>query len=145
MGSMTVGMVVFSLSLLSESLTLFSRNNTETLLSKNREVASLDKAPKIISIQLDCQKSVRGTETSSDKIKISGAFCSFGGENTEKIDSSRIINVTNGFLATVFKNLHKNEFSTDYIYLSRGENTIDIRYRFKSGEMIQDVVKIVRK
>lgn len=88
---------------------------------------------------LSCSKKGTGSTVS-----INGSFVQIQGRNCIKgfkSASLEIINLKNGFTASVFES-GPNRYQTDLIQLEQGENDIAIRYRERSGTMVEEVVKV---
>jgi hypothetical protein len=70
-------------------------------------------------------------------IQIQGRNCIKGFKTSEL----EIVNQKNGFTAAIFES-GKNEYQTDLIQLEQGDNEITIRYRERSGTVVEEVVKV---
>lgn len=70
-------------------------------------------------------------------VQIQGRNC-IKGFKTSDIE---IINQKNGFTAAIFES-GKNEYQTDLIQLEQGDNEITIRYRERSGTVVEEVVRV---
>lgn len=70
-------------------------------------------------------------------VQIQGRNCIKGFKTSEL----QIVNQKNGFTAAVFES-GKNEYQTDLIQLEQGDNEITIRYRERSGTVVEEIVKV---
>jgi hypothetical protein len=57
-------------------------------------------------------------------------------EAAESVKTISVINTSARVSATVFPDFHNERFSTDYISLAPGKNTIHVQYEFKNGETL---------
>ena len=97
--------------------------------SEGRKVASASSLFKTLEFQCLNPEDV---VTEVKKVRIVGHICSMNKElaDPSQLISSKIINSTHLFEATVFAQTDSREFSTDYIPLTPGENTIHIEFLF---------------
>ena len=70
-------------------------------------------------------------------VQIQGRTCVSGFKSSDL----EIVNRQNGFTAAVFES-GKNEYQTDLIQLEQGDNEITIRYRERSGTVVEEVVRV---
>lgn len=73
------------------------------------------------------------------QLRISGRQCEFS-----DVLETEIMNLTNGFSATVF-GLKTHHFTSDYIHLAEGDNRLRLTYVRDSGERINREFSIVRQ
>jgi hypothetical protein len=57
-------------------------------------------------------------------------------EAAESVKTISVVNTSARVSATVFPDFHNERFSTDYISLAPGKNTIHVQYEFKNGETL---------
>jgi hypothetical protein len=57
-------------------------------------------------------------------------------EAAESVKTISVVNTSARVSATVFPDFHNERFSTDYISLAPGVNTIHVQYEFKNGETL---------
>jgi hypothetical protein len=57
-------------------------------------------------------------------------------EAAESVKTISVVNTSARVSATVFPDFHNESFSTDYISLAPGKNTIHVQYEFKNGETL---------
>lgn len=88
---------------------------------------------------LSCAKKATGSVVSihGNFVQIQGRNCIKGFKST----SLEIINLKNGFTASIFES-GPNRYQTDLIQLEQGENDIAIRYRERSGTVVEEVVRV---
>lgn len=88
---------------------------------------------------LNCSKKGPGGILSvhGSMVQIQGRNCIKG----FKTSDLEIVNQNNGFTAAVFES-GKNEYQTDLIQLEQGDNEITIRYRERSGTVVEEVVRV---
>lgn len=88
---------------------------------------------------LSCAK-----KATSSLVSIHGSFVQIQGRNCIKgfkAESLEIINLKNGFTASVFES-GPNRYQTDLIQLEQGDNEIAIRYKERGGMMVEEVLKV---
>jgi hypothetical protein len=108
-------------------------------LSEGRAPASV--AQNLMNLDLTCDQTADAT-TDANKIRVLGPLC---GTNT-KIDGtqllhSQISNTANQFNATVFTDIANGKFSTDYLPLIAGKNTIHVEFKYGNGATFsQDIL-----
>lgn len=113
-----------------------------SLGTSNRAPASVQPAaPALAPLtqwDLSCKKKAKSALT------VSGSYVQFQGRNclkNFKSDKLEIVNNSNGYTASVFTS-GTEEYKTDLIQLSPGENNITIRYIESSGRHYEENLKI---
>jgi hypothetical protein len=94
-------------------------------LTESREPAA--STPAFANVTLNCEGTA-AQATRSPKLLLTGPLCE------EAIEKTSVINDTNRFTATVFTDIQKNRFSTDYIPLNTGRNVIKVEFAQKNGK-----------
>lgn len=90
---------------------------------------------------LSCDKHASSVlRVSSDHVQFHGRTCLREGQGGEV----EIINRTNGYTASIFFQ-GSNKYQTDLIQLQQGDNEIAIRYRERSGKMVEEVILVQLK
>ena len=95
-----------------------------------------------LNYDLKCEDSSE-SGTNASKVRISGPLCGMPSGTAESVQllHTQIVNGTNRFNATVFTDLNTGKFSTDYIPLAAGRNTIHVEFSFSGGKSIsKDIV-----
>jgi len=101
-----------------------------TPISEGRAPASVSQS--LISLDLTCEGSVDKTTTAS-KIRVKGPLCGSDTTSAERsLIKTQIANTSNQFNATVFTD--GTQFSTDYLPLNPGKNTIHVEFSYRNGE-----------
>ncbi len=99
-----------------------------------------------MTLEIPCDEPPHST-TSASKIRLAGKFCSIEmpseGKNKTLMKAS-ILNTSNQFLATVFSDLKEGKFSTDYIPLKPGLNSLHIEFHFSSEKVFIRDLQITR-
>jgi hypothetical protein len=98
---------------------------------------ALANKPFMSTFEADCADS-SVFKTPSQHVRIKGTDC-----GVESVLTS-VKNTSNGYAATVFHQGGK-VFTTDYMSLAEGENTITIEQKLANGEMKTREVKIIRE
>ena len=97
--------------------------------------------PTFLNVDLVCD--IAGEkQTPASKLRLSGPIC--GLPNKEALAKTTIINDTNRFTATVFTDLDTAKFSTDYIPLNSGRNTIKVEFTYKGGKTYTQALVVNR-
>jgi hypothetical protein len=105
---------------------------TANPISEGRSLASAPST--LMSLDVDCDKPIE-QGTSSSRIRLNGRLC--GGDpiaGARKLLKANITNHSNQYVATVFSDNEENKFSTDYIPLLDGKNTIHLEFSYSDGE-----------
>lgn len=121
--------------------TAFTAQPGETVakVEESRSLASADHP--LLNLALNCDKNV-DQQTSATKVRISGILCEIkSAEDLTKLVKTSVINNANRYTATVFTDVNAGKFSTDYIPLNTGKNTIHVEFAYAGGKVIsQDIV-----
>jgi hypothetical protein len=93
------------------------------------------------TLNIDCKKLATGTSeelTSASKIRLVGALCGLQEPGIEAARRPRILvtNLANQFSATVFADKSSDKFSTDYIPLNTGKNTLHLEFNYNQGQTV---------
>jgi len=121
---------------------LFGMNSA--LIVSQRSPASIEHnvpaAAKGIDTILDfsCTDQSQIFETASPRFRLKGPTCA---PEEATVLSTRILNKSNGYMATVFH--HNSQFTTDYINLVDGRNDIEVKFETEKG-VIQKTLQVVR-
>lgn len=110
-------------------------------ISERRSPASL--APtNLTTLEVPCDPN-SDQNTSSNKVRLIGKICTALTEHTVRtLFKSEITNTSNQFAATVFAGPEK--FSTDYIPLSPGKNSIHMVFSYQDGTVSSRDVLIIK-
>ena len=106
---------------------------TASPISEGRAPASVQQ-PSFLNLEVKCV-SVMEMDTSANKVRLNGPLC--GSDATAangQLIRTEIINTANKFAATVFPDVINGKFSTDYIPLEHGKNTMTIEFEFQGGK-----------
>ena len=110
-----------------------------------RSIASIS-APKSSSLyhfESQCTQNTGIVETAAIKVRISGPLCGLDTKSLKKsLMKTTVINLTNQSRATVFTDLSNLKFSTDYVALEPGTNTIQIEFNPGNGNTVSQQVSI---
>ncbi len=83
-------------------------------------------------VEFDCAPPESATVTLETKqVRIRGKLC-----GAAEVITTEILNLTNGFTATVFTPT-KDSFTSDYIHLADGANRLRVTYVMASGERLE--------
>lgn len=91
----------------------------------------IDTGPQAVELNLPCEGGTAYARTVA-QVRLSGASC-LPPNSKREIASVELLNDANGFSATVFYPTRKT-FTTDYVALAEGENTIKILIAYANGE-----------
>lgn len=97
------------------------------------------------SYSLQCQGKPESLKTRSHKLRILGAYCglvpisrnddrSVAAVNQKILKELRVTNKTTAYSATIFSDNFNRRFSTDFIPLQSGKNTIEIGFQYETGD-----------
>jgi hypothetical protein len=102
-------------------------------VSENRQPAA-NSVQAFSQVELKCDAG-NLQDTAAQKVRISGALCGLE-QTTEKatIVKSQITNTSTRYTATVFTDLSRGKFSTDYIPLIAGTNTLHVEFVYPDGK-----------
>lgn len=98
---------------------------------------SLNKGFEVIDVKCNDDHSL---SAKADQVRIRGTGC-LGKENVA-LQSSTVVNQSNGFVATVFFQ-KQSRFTTDYIKLAKGKNKLIIENQFSNGKSEKRELEIV--
>ncbi len=117
----------------------FQLNTISTMsanpISEGRSPAST--VSSLTTYEMACEKMSAKT-ISSNKLRLHGLLCSSNSNKSDKIlNRAEIINTTNQFAATVFTDIENGQFSTDYIPLSAGLNSLHVLFTYQDGEKFE--------
>ena len=97
-------------------------------------------APDFLNMDLNCENTV-DQETVAGKLRLTGNLCGKGDQVATKTSSplikTQISNNANRFAATVFTDMTTGKFSTDYIPLIPGKNTIMVEFTWQDDKFVQ--------
>jgi hypothetical protein len=100
-------------------------------LSEGRAPASANSA--LLNLDVTCGEMSEKT-SSAHKVRLHGNLCgSEPNDGGSKLIKSTITNKSNQFNATVFTDSYNGNFSTDYIPLMTGKNTIRLEFSYQGG------------
>ncbi|MBX7231448.1 MAG: hypothetical protein K1X29_05125 [Bdellovibrionales bacterium] len=94
-------------------------------------------------LQFDCfPPSITLLDHQIRQVRVAGHFCKSPSQETAQ--QATVKNLTTGLSATIFSE-RTGVFSSDYIYLIEGENTLEISYLMKNGKTKNYTLKISRR
>ncbi len=94
--------------------------------------------------EISCQDG-QSHKTSAAKLQLGGALCgSQTSEDTQKLLKTEIVNTANHYAATVFPDNKGVRFTTDYIPLVDGVNSIKLDFVYKGGRTVSQTLAIAR-
>jgi hypothetical protein len=96
--------------------------------------APASKGTGLRSIDFKCEDSA-GSESgvSATKVRLTGPLCGLPSP-TAKLVKTQIVNGANKYSATVFTDVSAQKFSTDYIPLVTGRNSIHVEFEYQGGK-----------
>jgi hypothetical protein len=114
-------------------------------LSEGRTLASLhDTQRSDMNLEISCN-TMSLQETTAGKLRLKGPICGSGTyQLPDHLVKATITNTANQFHATVFTDLNSGLFSTDYIPLNTGENTIRFEFSYPEGKVVNHEILIKR-
>lgn len=99
-----------------------------------------------INMGILCQEEMEEQKVTANKVRISGPFCGISApQDHKKLLRTEVMNEANQISATVFTDFHTGRFSTDYIPLQRGKNTIQIKFVYQGGKVGTKTVQIQKQ
>lgn len=97
------------------------------------------------NLEVQCEKNPE-QETTAAKVRLTGTLCGIGaGDAASKLVSTQIVNHANRFSATVFTDVSAGKFSTDYIPLNAGRNSIRVEFTYQGGKTVAHDLNVVRQ
>jgi hypothetical protein len=136
---------VVSLILIKSAASLFTNREMEPavlqamaanpLSTDNREPAETRTRP-FMELEIQCN-GTPDQETTAAKLRLRGPFC--GGEigsSGQNLTRATVVNLSNKTTATVFTYLDERKFSTDYLPLNAGKNTIHVEFNYADGKSV---------
>jgi hypothetical protein len=73
-------------------------------------------------------------ETSANKVRLTGTLCGSDGITGSQLVKATVLNSSNRFNATVFTDSNSPQFTTDYIPLAAGKNTLRLEFAYRGGK-----------
>jgi hypothetical protein len=119
--------------------------NTKTLTTTNRMPATSSDGTNppahtpTIDLELPCSGKTTSIDSSVKQIRLTGHSC----ENHDLNSQTSIVNETNGYTATVFLT-DPRSFTSDYISVAEGNNTLKIRLAHVDGSHSDIALKLER-
>jgi hypothetical protein len=111
-------------------------------ISEGRSPSSV--SPAFINIEIKCE-GVLDQDTSASKVRLSGPLC---GSDPVTAGSSLmktvVMNGSNKFSATIFTDVNSGKFSTDYIPLNSGKNTIHLEFSYRDGKIASQDITVTK-
>jgi hypothetical protein len=115
-------------------------------VAPNRTPAAFQGEHAFLSLHYDCDRT-SAQATQAQKLRLQGGLCApkaLGMLGDFKISKSSIRNLTNDFTATIFPDTLQKRFSTDYIPLAEGKNSIEIEFQY-AKEIFKHTFEVDRK
>jgi hypothetical protein len=78
--------------------------------------------------------SANDRETSANKVRLTGTLCGGDGLTGSQLVKATVLNSSNRFNATVFTDSNSPQFTTDYIPLAAGKNTLKLEFAYRGGK-----------
>ena len=78
--------------------------------------------------------SANDRDTSANKIRLTGTLCGGDGITGSQLVKATVLNSSNRFNATVFTDSNSTQFTTDYIPLAAGKNTLRLEFAYRGGK-----------
>lgn len=100
-------------------------------ISEGRAPASVTQA--FASVEVTCGDAMNSQKTAASKVRLSGALCGVMPGDTGKLVKTVVVNNANQVNATVFTDPNSAKFSTDYIPLNSGQNSIHLEFSYRDG------------
>lgn len=114
--------------------------------SEGRTLASVPMGT--ATLELGCEPST-ARDTTASKLRLTGSLCDAGARAAAGTDGSRLVktvagNSSNNYSATLFTDLDSGKFSTEYIPLLVGRNTLRVEFHYADGKIQAHDVEITR-
>ena len=95
------------------------------------QIADTNPIPQVSDFKVSCDNKISARfEHNVHQVRLLGEACKPNG--SAELKSAQILNLSNGFVATVFLPDQKR-FATDYISLAEGENRISLELQYSDG------------
>ncbi len=108
--------------------------------SAGRQLSSTSQS--FLNINVGCDANPDAS-TGAARVRLVGPLCGHSSV-TDKLTKTSVINNSNRFAATVFADESLNKFSTDYIPLNIGKNSIRIEFFYEGGKVASEDLTIVK-
>lgn len=100
-----------------------------------RTPAAQANAKTFSEVKIGCEPTTNDPEVTAKKIRLIGNLCGEAQPSTpQDVKKISVVNTSAKVAATVFTDPANQKFSTDYISLNPGKNTIYVEYEFKDGK-----------
>lgn len=110
--------------------------------SEGRSLASIPMST--TTLELGCEPSTAQATTAS-KLRLTGSLCGAdAGTNGTHLVRTVAGNSSNNYNATLFTDLDSGKFSTEYIPLIVGRNTLRVEFHYGNGKIQSHDVEITR-
>lgn len=112
--------------------------------------------PGFVNLEFSCEDSGEH-KTGATKLRLNGPLCRAADEAGQErapaaagsvaadLIRTEITNSANSATATVFTDVQAAKFSTDYIPLERGTNSLNVKFVYKGGKVISQTFTVVRE
>jgi hypothetical protein len=100
--------------------------------SSSDETASAETAPSTTSSA--ASSSSNDAKTAASKVRLTGVLCGGDGLTGAQLVKATVLNSANHFNATVFTDSDSPQFTTDYIPLTEGKNSLRIEFAYRGGK-----------
>lgn len=134
--------------------------NKKPVINSGRKIASINRNIDIsmenegyIPISLPCNGPLKTIHTNSSKIRLIGNYCGYPrlaphergvrADDVFRYSTFKILNSSSGYEALVLQNNSEQEFSTDFITLSQGDNNIDVVFNYSNSKQFKTSLKVV--
>jgi hypothetical protein len=98
--------------------------------STSDDPASDENAPSAAS----SAASSNDAKTAASKVRLTGVLCGGDGLTGAQLVKATVLNSANHFNATVFTDSDSPQFTTDYIPLTEGKNSLRIEFAYRGGK-----------
>jgi hypothetical protein len=108
-------------------------------ISEGRKLASIPQSN--LTWEIQCDQSFE-KDTPSNKVRINGPLCGADPfQGASNLIKANIMNTSNQYTATIFTDVGSGKFSTDYIPLQPGKNSIRVEFSYFNGKSFsQDIL-----
>ncbi|MDR3606720.1 MAG: hypothetical protein P4M08_04980 [Oligoflexia bacterium] len=103
------------------------------MTADNRGLASAASSA-FANLEVKCQNGTESIKTLASKVRLSGVLCGAEGATGGQLVKATVLNNSNRFNASIFTDSNSPQFTTDYIPLAEGTNTLRIEFSYRGGK-----------